>query len=60
VLDRLRSAMAQVVARPDFTSVFERTGGIAMRMTAAEADALVKRETIRWVKLLEDANITVE
>lgn len=59
-LEKLRSAMAAVVARPDFAATFEKTGGIPMKMTAAEADALVKRETGRWVKLMKDAGIGPE
>lgn len=60
VLDKLRSAMATAVARPDFAATFEKTGGIPMRMTAAEADALVKREMGRWIKLMADAGIKPE
>ena len=60
VLEKLRSAMAQVVVRPDFASVFEKTGGIPMKLTTAEADALVKREMGRWTKLLKDAAVTAE
>jgi tripartite-type tricarboxylate transporter receptor subunit TctC len=60
VLDRLRAAMAAVVAKPDFATTFEKTGGIPMRMTASEADALVKREMTRWTKLLRDAGVSIE
>lgn len=60
VLDKLRSSMATVVARPDFAATFEKTGGIPMKITTAEAEALVKRETTRWVKLMKDAGIGPE
>ena len=44
VLDKLRSTMAVAVAKPDFASVFTKSGGIEMKLTAAESEALVKRE----------------
>jgi tripartite-type tricarboxylate transporter receptor subunit TctC len=60
ILEKLRSAMAKVAERQDFASVFEKTGGIAMKMTTAEAEILVKREMERWTKLLKDANVSAE
>ncbi len=59
-LEKLRAAMDQVVQRPDFAAVFEKTGGIPMRLTAAQSDALVKREMTRWTKLLKDASVSAE
>ena len=60
VLAKLRGAMAEVVAKPDFAAVFEKTGGIPMRITTSEAENLVNREMARWTKLLKDAAVTAE
>ena len=60
VLEKLRSAMATVVARPDVIATFEKTGGIPMNQTAAESEALVKREMARWIKLMLDAGVKPE
>lgn len=60
VLAKLREAMSKVVERPDFSAVFEKTGGITMKMPIAEGEALVKREMTRWTKLLKDAAVTAE
>jgi tripartite-type tricarboxylate transporter receptor subunit TctC len=59
-LDKLRSAMAEAVAKPDFATVFTKSGGIAMVQTATESEALVKSEMARWVKLMKDAGIGPE
>lgn len=60
VLEKLRAAMAQVVQRSDFAAVFEKTGGMPMKLTAAQSEALVKREMTRWTKLLKDASVSAE
>lgn len=59
-LEKLRAAMADVSAKPDFAAVFEKTGGIPMKLTTAEAEDLVKREMGRWTKLLKDASVSAE
>ncbi len=59
-LDKLRSALAEAVAKPDFATVFTKSGGIAMKQTAAQSEALVKSEMARWVKLMKDAGIGPE
>jgi tripartite-type tricarboxylate transporter receptor subunit TctC len=60
VLAKLREAMAKVVAAPDFATVFTKTGGIPMKQTAEESEALVKSETVRWLKLMKDASISLQ
>ena len=59
-LAKLRSAMAEALAKPDFATVFEKGGGIAMKMPVAEADGFVRREMTRWTKLLKDAAVSAE
>lgn len=59
-LAKLREAMTAVVQRPDYAAALEKTGGIIMRMTPAEGEALVTREISRWTKLLKDAAVTAE
>ncbi len=60
VLDKLRAAMATAAEKPDFASVFTKGGGIGMKQTAAESEAMVKREMTLWTKLLKDAAVTAE
>ena len=60
VVTKLRSAMAAAVAKPDFATVFEQGGGLPMKMAAEEAEALIKRDMVRWTKLLKDAAVTAE
>lgn len=60
VLAKLRSAMAAAVAKPDFGTVFEKSGSLTMKMSAQEAEALVKRDMIKWTKLLKEAAVTAE
>jgi tripartite-type tricarboxylate transporter receptor subunit TctC len=60
VLAKLRDAMAKVVAAPDFAPLFAKTGGVPMKQSVAESEALVKSETVRWLKLMKDASITLQ
>lgn len=60
VVARLRSAMADAMSKAELTAIFEKSGGIVMRMTPAEAEALVKREMVRWTALIKAAAITAE
>ena len=60
VLDKLRAEMDKVVANPAFSETFVKTGGIPMRMTTAEAEALVAADMSRWTKLIRDAGVTAE
>lgn len=60
VLDKLRAAMATAAEKPDFASVFTKSGGIGMKQTAAETEAMVAREMTLWTKLLKDAAVTAE
>lgn len=60
VLAKLRSAMAVAVGKPDFATVFLQAGSIPMKMTAAEAEVLVRDDMRRWTKLLKDAAVTAE
>lgn len=56
-LARLRAEMDKALAMPDLVARFEASGGRAMRLSVAEADALVKREIERWTRLVRDAGI---
>lgn len=60
VLDKLRAAMAAAAEKPDFASVFTNSGGIGMKQTAAQSEAMVKREMTLWTKLLKAAAVTAE
>lgn len=60
ILEKLRAAMAAVLADARIRQVFEKTGGNMMDLSVAETEAMVKHDAVRWTKLLQDAGVTVE
>jgi tripartite-type tricarboxylate transporter receptor subunit TctC len=60
VLAKLRAAFATAIAKPEVAELFAKTGGTMLRLSPAEADALVRREVARWTAALKDAGITAE
>ena len=60
VLAKLRSAMAAATAKPDFGTVFEKGGGLTMKMSAEDMEGMVQRDLVRWNKLLKDAKVSAE
>ena len=60
ILERLRVEMAKVVQAPAFIETFAKTGGIPMKLTQVETEALIARDLARWPKLIRDAGVTAE
>ena len=60
VLDRLRSAMTQVMNTPEVANALGRTGNRILRMPPAEAEAFVKREVLTWSAEIRKAGISAE
>jgi len=60
VLERLRAEMAKVVQAPDVVARFEKGGGRMLRMSAADAEEFVRRETATWTPLIREAGIAAE
>ena len=57
VLARLRADMAKVMAMPEMTERFLKSGGTPLRMTPPETEALVKRDVERWSRVIREAGI---
>ena len=57
VLARLRGDLARVLAMPDVIERFQKGGGRALRLSQAEAEALVRRDVERWTKVIREAGI---
>lgn len=60
VLGRLRAEMARATQAPDVAERFEKTGARMLRLTAAEAEAMVRSEAARWVPIIRQAGIQAE
>ena len=57
-IQRLRSEFSKVVAEPEVAELFGKTGGRVMQLSAAETDALIRRDVERWTKLIREAGIS--
>jgi tripartite-type tricarboxylate transporter receptor subunit TctC len=60
VLERLRAEMAKAVQAPEVVARFEKGGGRMLRMSPAEAEEFVRRETATWTPLIREAGIAAE
>jgi tripartite-type tricarboxylate transporter receptor subunit TctC len=60
VLDRLRGELAKAIRSPDLIERFERAGGKPLALTAAETDALVRRDVSTWTKLIREVGIQAD
>ncbi len=60
VLEKLRAALAQVVADPTVIEIFAKTGGSMSKLNAEQSEAFAKAEAAKWSKLVREAGITAE
>ena len=60
VLDKLRVALAKVVADPAVIDIFAKTGGAMSKRNAEESEAYAHAEAAKWSKLVRDAGVTAE
>jgi tripartite-type tricarboxylate transporter receptor subunit TctC len=60
VLDRLRSAMTEVMNTPAVASALGRTGNRILKMTPAETEAFVRKEVLTWSAEIRKAGISAE
>jgi tripartite-type tricarboxylate transporter receptor subunit TctC len=60
VVVRLRAEFAKVMQMPDVAARFDAAGGILMRLSPAETEALVKRDIERWSSLIKAAGLKAE
>lgn len=60
VLARLRKELAAVLARPDVSELFAKSGGRVLKLSPEETNKLVRADIERWTKLIRDAEIRVD
>jgi tripartite-type tricarboxylate transporter receptor subunit TctC len=60
VLTRLRAMFTRALAYPDLVTRFENSGGRVLHLAPAEMDALVRRDTLHWTRLVREAGLRVE
>lgn len=60
VLAKLRADLAIVLARPDVSELFAKTGGRVLKMSPEEAEKLVRSDIERWTRLIKDAGVSAD
>lgn len=60
IIARLRTELAAVLARPDVSELFAKTGGRVLKLSAEETDKLIRSDVDRWTKLIRDAAVTAD
>jgi tripartite-type tricarboxylate transporter receptor subunit TctC len=60
ILARLRKELDGVLARPDVSELFAKTGGRVLRLSPEETEKLVRSDVERWTKLIRDAEVTAD
>jgi tripartite-type tricarboxylate transporter receptor subunit TctC len=60
IVARLRADFERVMAAPEMAVMLEKRGARPLRLSAAEAEALVAREIDKWTRLIRDAGIVAE
>jgi tripartite-type tricarboxylate transporter receptor subunit TctC len=59
-LVRLRAMFAQALTYPEVIARFENSGGRVLKLTPAEMEELVRRDTERWTRLIKEAKVRVD
>jgi tripartite-type tricarboxylate transporter receptor subunit TctC len=60
VVTKLRAMFARALTYPEVIARFENSGGRVLGLQPAEMEALVKRDTERWTRLIKEANVRVD
>ena len=60
VLARLRSEFERVVAMPEVATMLEKRGARPVRISAADAEALLARDIDKWAQLIRAAGISAD
>jgi tripartite-type tricarboxylate transporter receptor subunit TctC len=54
VLEKLRAAMAEVMASRDVQELFAKTGGVVSKLSGPQAEQKVRSDIERWTRLLQE------
>jgi tripartite-type tricarboxylate transporter receptor subunit TctC len=60
VLERLHREITAILDSPETRKRFELEGAETARMTPAEFGSFIERETVKWTRVVKDANIKPE
>ncbi len=60
IVDRLNAEIRKLLAKPDVKALWEKQGAETMSMTAAEFDAYLRAELVKWTKVVKDADIKLQ
>lgn len=60
VLTRLRAMFNRALAYPDLVTRFENSGGRVLHLAPAEMEALVRRDTEHWTRMIKEAGVHVD
>lgn len=57
---RLREAFARALEHPDVVARFQKSGARVLKLSASEADSLVKRDIEKWTRLIRQADLRAD
>jgi tripartite-type tricarboxylate transporter receptor subunit TctC len=60
VIHRLAEESATIIKSPDFLDRLKTEGGEPLPLNAAQFNDFIKKETVRWAKVVKDANAKLE
>ncbi len=60
IFARLRKELTDVLARPDVSELFAKTGGRVLKLSPEETEKLVRSDVERWTKLIKEAGVTAD
>lgn len=60
VIERLRAETRKVSQMPEIAQIYAKTGGRMIGLVGPQAEAFVKTDAERWIKVVRDAGITDE
>lgn len=60
IVARLRKELSGVLARPDVSELFAKSGGRVLKLSPEETDRLVRSDVERWTKLIREAGVSAD
>lgn len=57
---RLREAFTRALEHPDVVARFQKSGARVLKLSASEADSLVKRDIEKWTRLIRQADLRAD
>jgi tripartite-type tricarboxylate transporter receptor subunit TctC len=60
IVDRLNAEIARIIAKPSIREAWAKQGAVPMTMSPAQFDAVLRRDTDKWAKVIQQAGIKVQ